>query len=77
VRGHTDDQPIQSIRFKDNFDLSRQRALAVVKLLGSTVPVSRLESIGVGSAEPKFVPASTPDNRARNRRVEIVHVRGA
>jgi type VI secretion system protein ImpK len=76
VRGHTDDQPIQSIRFRDNFDLSRQRAAAVVQVLASNVPVTRMDPVGVGSEEPKFTPVSTAENRARNRRVEIVHVRG-
>ena len=76
VRGHTDDQPIQSIRFRDNFDLSRQRAAAVVQVLASNVPVTRMDPVGVGSEEPKFKPVSAAENRARNRRVEIVHVRG-
>jgi type VI secretion system protein ImpK len=76
VRGHTDDQPIQSIRFRDNFDLSRQRAAAVVQVLASNVPATRMDPVGVGAEEPKFKPVSTADNRARNRRVEIVHVRG-
>jgi type VI secretion system protein ImpK len=77
VRGHTDDQPIQSIRFRDNFDLSRQRAAAVVQVLASSkVPTTWMNSVGVGSEEPKFKPVSTAENRARNRRVEIVHVPG-
>jgi outer membrane protein OmpA-like peptidoglycan-associated protein len=38
---------------------------------------ARLEPIGVGSSQPRYEPASAPGNRARNRRVEIVHVRGA
>jgi type VI secretion system protein ImpK len=76
VRGHTDDQPIQSIRFRDNFDLSRQRAAAVVQALASNVAGTRMDPVGVGSEEPKFQPVSTAENRARNRRVEIVHVRG-
>ena len=75
VRGHTDDQPIRSIRFRDNFDLSRQRAAAVVQVLASSkVPMTWMNSVGVGSEEPKFKPVSTVENRARNRRVEIVHV---
>jgi type VI secretion system protein ImpK len=34
----------------------------------------RLEWQGVGSTQPRYRPESTSDNRARNRRVEIVHV---
>jgi type VI secretion system protein ImpK len=78
VKGHTDDQPIHSLRFRDNFDLSRARAVSVVDALAQIVgDASRLESIGVGSNEPKFRPESEPGNRARNRRVEIIHVQGA
>jgi type VI secretion system protein ImpK len=33
VVGHTDDQPIQSFRYRDNFDLSRERAVSVARLL--------------------------------------------
>jgi flagellar motor protein MotB len=32
---------------------------------------------GVGSSEPRYRPESNPENQSRNRRVEIVHVRGA
>src|SRR6202011_6235627 len=33
IVGHTDDQPVHSLRFADNFDLSRERAVAVADLL--------------------------------------------
>ena len=33
VVGHTDDQPIQSLRYQDNYELSRERAVSVVTLL--------------------------------------------
>jgi flagellar motor protein MotB len=36
-----------------------------------------VEQVGVGSTEPKYRPESEPQNRARNRRVEIIHVRGS
>jgi len=76
VVGHTDDQPIRSLRFQDNFELSRERALSVVRVLEETVDTrARLSWTGVGSSEPRYEPVSTPENRARNRRVEIVHVR--
>ena len=76
VKGHTDDQPIRSLRFDDNFDLSRQRALSVVNALGQTLgDTSSIEHVGAGSTEPRYRPESDPANRARNRRVEIVHRR--
>jgi flagellar motor protein MotB len=31
---------------------------------------------GVGSSQPRYEPESAAENRARNRRVEIIHVRG-
>jgi type VI secretion system protein ImpK len=37
---------------------------------------ARLRWTGAGSSEPRYRPESAPENRARNRRVEIVHVRG-
>jgi type VI secretion system protein ImpK len=78
VIGHTDDQALRSLRFRDNFDLSRERAVSVVKLLqqGMSNP-GRLEWSGAGSSKPRYRPENEPQNRARNRRVEIVHVRGA
>lgn len=77
VQGHTDDQPIRSLRFQDNVQLSRERASSVVRVLQRTIDnPARLQSTGVGAAEPRYRPESTPENRSRNRRVEIVHVRG-
>jgi len=77
VVGHTDDQPIQSFRYRDNFELSRERAVSVARLLqrGLTDP-ARVEWSGVGSSQPRFTPPAEPENRARNRRVEIVHLAG-
>jgi type VI secretion system protein ImpK len=77
VVGHTDSQPIKSLRFQDNFELSRERAVSVVSVLkqGSDNP-ARFTWTGVGSSEPRY-PESDPANRSRNRRVEIIHVRGS
>ena len=77
VVGHTDDQPLRSLRYRDNFDLSRERAVSVVRLLqGAIDNPARIEWNGVGSSRPRFRPESDSENRARNRRVEIVHVPG-
>jgi type VI secretion system protein ImpK len=78
VVGHTDDQPVRSIRFQDNFELSRERAVSVVKVLQRTVDnAARMSWTGVGSTQPLYQPESDPANRARNRRVEVVHVSGS
>jgi type VI secretion system protein ImpK len=76
IVGHTDDQPVRSFRFQDNYQLSRERAMHVVQLLTTRMKdASRLEFTGMGASEPRYKPASAPENRARNRRVEIVHNR--
>jgi type VI secretion system protein ImpK len=78
VVGHTDDQRIRSLRFQDNFELSRERAVSVVNVLQQAIDNrARLSFTGVGSSQPRYRPESAPENQARNRRVEIVHVRGA
>lgn len=77
VVGHTDNQALNSLRFANNSELSRARALAVVALLGNAMNGSgRLEAVGRGSDEPRYTPADLPQNRARNRRVEIVQRAG-
>jgi len=76
VIGHTDDQPLTSFRYRDNFELSRERAVAVVGVLRLAIDkAARIEWTGVGPTEPRYTPESLPENRARNRRVEIVHLR--
>jgi type VI secretion system protein ImpK len=78
IVGHTDDQPFRSLRFGDNIELSRERARSVAEILrGVVANPSRLEWNGVGASQPRYEPASAPENRERNRRVEIVHVRGS
>jgi len=75
VTGHTDDQPLRSLHYSDNFELSRERAVSVAKLLKAALrDPARVQWTGVGSTQPRYRPESTPENRARNRRVEIIHV---
>lgn len=75
IVGHTDDQPLRSLRYADNFELSRERAMAVAQLLKPALSnFSRVEWTGLGATQPRYQPVTTPENRARNRRVEIVHV---
>ena len=77
IVGHTDDQPIKSFKFHDNYELSRERAVSVANVLKRTVTnPARLTWTGVGSSQPRYRPESDPANRARNRRVEIIHLRG-
>lgn len=77
VVGHTDDQALSSLRFADNYELSRARAMQVAGLLRARLrEPDRVEFVGKGSSEPRYRPESVGDNRARNRRVEIIHRRG-
>lgn len=75
IVGHTDDQPVRSLQFADNFELSRERAVAVANLLKKSLDnFGRVEWVGVGATQPRYQPVDTAENRARNRRVEIVSV---
>ncbi|MCD9007353.1 type IVB secretion system protein IcmH/DotU [Luteimonas sp. XNQY3] len=77
VVGHTDDQPLRSLRFKDNYALSTARAQAVADVLSASLTdAGRLEVVGAGASQPLAQPASRPENRARNRRVEILYQPG-
>ncbi len=75
VIGHSDSQPIRSFRYQNNFELSSDRALAVLRRLETRLSApARLQANGVGSTQPRYSPPDTAENRAKNRRVEIVHV---
>ena len=71
VFGHTDDQPIRKSGWTDNWQLSTERSLAVVRHLSDQgITISRLVACGCGEHRPR-VPNTSPANRAKNRRVEI------
>jgi chemotaxis protein MotB len=71
VSGHTDDTPISTTRFRDNWDLSTERALSVVRyFVLSGIDQKRLSASGFGEYHP-IDRSNTPEARARNRRIEI------
>jgi chemotaxis protein MotB len=71
IEGHTDDTPINSVAFPSNWELSVVRASSVVRLLVEQgVAPSRLAAIGYGEFKP-LESNSTPEGRARNRRVAL------
>lgn len=73
IVGHTDDVPVRSLRVADNFELSRERALAVANVLKSALAdFGRVQWTGVGDTQPRYLPFNSAENRARNRRVEII-----
>ncbi|HSB23548.1 MAG TPA: type VI secretion system protein TssL, long form [Burkholderiaceae bacterium] len=72
VMGHTDDQPVQSLRFPSNWHFSRERAQAVAAaLVEAGLPATRVRAEGRAETEPR-VPNDSPAGRARNRRVEVL-----
>lgn len=73
VVGHTDDLPIQNNNFDSNWELSLMRANRVARFLmqESGLPENRFSVRGHASFQP-VQPNDTPENRALNRRVEII-----
>ena len=71
VEGHTDDIPVRAGRFADNWDLSTERALSVVRFLAASgLPANRLAAAGYGEFQP-LDDASSDEARRRNRRIEM------
>ncbi len=74
VRGHTDDQPVTGAlarRFPSNWELAGARAAEVVRLLAEEgIDPARMRAVSFGEHQP-LGPNETPEQRARNRRVEI------
>ncbi|SFJ34903.1 peptidoglycan -binding protein [Jannaschia pohangensis] len=73
VDGHTDDLPLSGQgRYRSNWELSQARALSVVLYMIEElgVPPRRLAATGFGEFRP-VDPASTPEARQRNRRIEL------
>jgi type VI secretion system protein ImpK len=70
VTGHTDTQPIRSIRFPSNWHLSEERAKSVRTKLAPRLKPERIRSEGLADTQP-IADNATPAGRARNRRVEV------
>ncbi|OHB68328.1 MAG: hypothetical protein A2Y77_07590 [Planctomycetes bacterium RBG_13_62_9] len=72
VVGHTDTDPIQKSPWKDNWELSAQRALSVARYLADHgIPENAVQASGCGPFRP-VAPNTTASGKAKNRRVEIV-----
>ncbi|MGB1010266.1 MAG: type IVB secretion system protein IcmH/DotU [Thiolinea sp.] len=72
VIGHTDNVPLRtSVRFANNWELSRARADAVKKALLKQQPGLSLRTKGKADIEP-IADNKNKTGRARNRRVDIV-----
>jgi chemotaxis protein MotB len=76
VVGHTDTDPIKKSEWKDNWELSAERALSVTRyLIDHGIAPDQIRAAGCGPARP-IAPNTTAEGKAKNRRVEIVvHMR--
>ena len=73
IEGHTDNVPIKTAVFQDNWDLSVIRATSVVRILTETYGVNPLQIQPCGRGEFKPVDVNTtPEGKAHNRRTEII-----
>ena len=72
VSGYTDDIPVNSGRYRSNWDLSAARAVSVVHqlILNNKLDANRVSAAGHAETNP-LVPNDSAENRAKNRRVEI------
>ncbi len=73
IEGHTDNVPIKTAVYKDNWDLSVGRATSIVRILTDEYKITPARFTASGKGE--FYPRSsneTPEGRASNRRTEII-----
>jgi flagellar motor protein MotB len=72
VAGYTDDIPIHTREFPSNLELSLARAARVARELQRDDPALAVRTVALGFGEHHAVaPNDGPENRARNRRVEV------
>lgn len=73
VEGHTDSQPINSFMYPSNWELSGARASSIIRYLIQRFKFmpNIFTSVGYSDTRP-IVDNKTPENRAKNRRVEIL-----
>lgn len=76
IEGHTDDRPINTTKYQDNWDLSVARSVAIVrKLIAMGVNPKQLTAAGKGEYHPTVTDDPTSSaTRAANRRSEVIVV---
>ena len=73
VEGYTDNQPINTIAVKDNWDLSVKRATSVVRALQTTYGIDPNRLIAAGRGQYNTLATNdTAEGRAMNRRTRII-----
>jgi len=76
IEGHTDNLPIHTERYPSNWELSTARAVNVLRyfIKNHNVDPRRLAAEGFSEFHP-LVANDKPQNRAKNRRVEIIFIK--
>jgi len=78
IEGHTDNVPIHNARFASNWELSTARATGMVRIFLERYSMSPARLAAAGYAEFHPVASNgTPEDRAQNRRVDIVILNAA
>ena len=73
IEGHTDSRPINNAENKDNWDLSVRRATSITRILQNKYGVNPSQLIASGRSSYKpLVDNTNTENRARNRRTQII-----
>lgn len=76
IEGHTDTTRLTKSPYRSNWELSVARSNAVIEeLVRDEVPPERLVAAGYGEYRPA-APNDSVEGRARNRRVEVIILRG-
>jgi type VI secretion system protein ImpK len=72
IIGYTDNQPVRTVQFPSNFQLSAARAQSVRAIVARTIgDAGRVSAEGRADADA-IAPNATPEGREQNRRIEIV-----
>ncbi|MCP4715621.1 MAG: OmpA family protein [Deltaproteobacteria bacterium] len=73
ISGHTDNTPVKGKQYNTNMELSIARAYAVADFFykRTSIEPRRIATMGFGQYRPRG-PNDTPENRKKNRRIEII-----
>ncbi|MGQ0504191.1 MAG: OmpA family protein [Myxococcaceae bacterium] len=74
IEGHTDNVPMKSKQYRNNWELAAGRSLTVLNtMVEAGMPPERISAASFGDSKPAK-PNDTPENKAANRRIEIIVV---
>jgi chemotaxis protein MotB len=75
IEGHTDNEPVHTLKYPSNWELSAVRATKVLRYLATRdqIDVKRMAAIAYADQKPISI-NDTEANRAKNRRIEILIV---